>query len=227
MRCTTAVLEVLALASLAGCGSPTVRSIGAMAPVAGSVPTDVGDSYRLHPQDVIQIVVLGEPELSDASIRIAIDGSIELPMIGPIQAAGLTTRDLSRRAAALYTPGILVKPEIYVKLVSSVVQRFTVEGSVTQPGVFDLAGPTTLLVALARAQSPTSTADLRRVAIIRNATVQRVGAVFDVEQIRAGRQADPQIQPGDVVVVTSSWAKSAYRDLLSIAPAALAVFRPY
>ena len=39
-----------------------------------------------------------------------------------------------------------------------------------------------------------------------------MGGRFDVTEVRAGRMPDPQILPGDVVVVGFSRARSLYRD---------------
>jgi polysaccharide export outer membrane protein len=54
----------------------------------------------------------------------------------------------------------------------------------------------------------------------------RTGAVFDLNSIRAGREPDPELIGGDVVVVGFSSVKGAFRDFLTAAPL-LSVFRPF
>src|SRR3546814_7357236 len=79
-----------------------------------------------------------------------------------------------------------------------------VEGKVNQLGVYAINGRSTLLQALAQAQSPTDVANLSQVVIFRNIDGRRAGAVFDVKAIREGRTPDPEILGGDVIVVGRS-----------------------
>lgn len=55
---------------------------------------------------------------------------------------------------------------------------------------------------------------------------QRMAAVFNVGQIRAGNAPDPRIVGGDTVVVGFSALKGAFRDILTTAPL-LNVFRGF
>jgi polysaccharide biosynthesis/export protein len=207
--------------------SPSRTCAAAMAPdTRADISPEAGNGYRLAPRDVIKLTVLGEAELSDAALAIDADGYADVPYLGRTRAAGATMAEFGKAVAQGLAKGYLVDPHVSVGLVSSTLLRYAVEGSVHQPGVFDLSGPTTLLQALAKAQSPTRTADLRKVAIIRPAGAQRTGALFDIVRIREGHLADPTIEPGDTIVVTSSWSKAAFQDLLTAAPA-LAIFRPY
>jgi polysaccharide biosynthesis/export protein len=197
-----------------------------MSPLVG-VPALPGEgAYRLASRDVIKLTVLGEPDLSDPTLAIDADGFADVPYLGRMRASGSTTAEFGKSVADGLGARYLVNPHVSVALVSSTTLRFSVEGSVNQPGTYDLSGPTTLLQALAKAQSPTRTANLRKVAIIRTSTGQRTGAVFNVRDIRSGTSADPVIEPGDTIVVVPSWSKAAFQDLLSAAPA-LALFRPY
>src|SRR3546814_2456299 len=76
----------------------------------------------------------------------------------------------------------------------------------------------TLLQALAQAQSPTDVANLSQVVIFRNIDGRRAGAVFDVKAIREGRTPDPEILGGDVIVVGFDAVKGAFRDFFKMAP---------
>ena len=94
----------------------------------------------------------------------------------------------------------------------------TVEGNVVEPGVFEIPGSSTLLQAIARARSPTRVAQLDEVMIFRQINGKRVGARFDLTEIRTGRAPDPEILGGDVVVVGFDSLKGAFRDFLTTAP---------
>ncbi len=62
---------------------------------------------------------------------------------------------------------------------------------------------------MALAHSPKRTAKLDQVLIFRTVNGERMGARFDLTDIRSGTAPDPQILPGDVVVVGFSAASGA------------------
>ncbi len=108
---------------------------------------------------------------------------------------------------------------------SSVSQKVSVQGEVTEPGVYQLTGPTTLLEVMSMAKGETELATLDQVVVFRNVEGQRMGAVFDVASIRRGEAADPVIQGNDLVVVGYSAARRFWRNVLTAAPL-FNVFRP-
>ena len=71
---------------------------------------------------------------------------------------------------------------------------------------------------MALAGSPTDSAKMDEVLVFRQANGQRVGARFDINEIRSGRMPDPQILPGDVVVVGYSSLRGGFQDFVRIAP---------
>ena len=70
---------------------------------ASAADGDVPSTYLLGPEDTISVVVPEAEELSFQNVRIAPDGSVRLPQVGGLQAAGLTVADfeaaLERRLA--------------------------------------------------------------------------------------------------------------------------------
>jgi polysaccharide export outer membrane protein len=112
-----------------------------------------------------------------------------------------------------------------VTVASSVSQKVSIQGEVTQPGVYELKGPTTLLEALSLAKGELRTAELDQVVVFRTIDGKRNGAVFDIRAIRAGTANDPQILGNDVVVVGFSQARRTWEDILKTIPV-LNVFRP-
>jgi polysaccharide export outer membrane protein len=95
---------------------------------------------------------------------------------------------------------------------------FTVEGEVNGPGIYPVSSSSTLLSAMALSKSPTRTAKTDEILIYRNIDGQRSGGRFNLNDIRRGRASDPQILPGDTIIVLSSATKSAWRDLLQALP---------
>jgi polysaccharide export outer membrane protein len=191
---------------------------------APSAEQSVSD-YLIGAQDRINITVFQEPDLSLQNVQVDASGNILLPLIGTVTASGKTTSELSREIATRLDKQFLVDPQVSVIVVSSVSQKVTVEGSVTEPGVYEVRGQTTLLEALAMAKGPTRVAALNRVAVFRTIDGQRMGALFDIKAIRRGEMADPEIRGNDIVVVGLSNMKAIWRDTLAALPA-FAVFRP-
>ena len=112
-------------------------------------------NYVLGPQDVLNINVLGEEDLS-RKYTIEQDGTFTFPLIGRVTARGLTLRSLEQELRTkLITGGFLKNPEISVAVDAYQSQRIMIWGQVNNPGEYQLSGDTTLLSALAKAGSIT------------------------------------------------------------------------
>lgn len=147
--------------------------------IAGAAPADAQTNYVLGPQDVLNITVLGEEDLS-RKYTIEQDGTFTFPLIGRVTAHGLTLRALEQELRAkLVSGGFLKNPEISVAIDAYQSQRIMVWGQVNQPGEKQLTGDMTLLSALARAGSVTSSAGSEAV-VVR----PRKGGAGDPEIIR-------------------------------------------
>lgn len=172
----------------------------------------------LQPGDSVAVQVFREPDLGADKAVIDELGMIQLPLLGEVAAAGNTPVQLSRLIGDRLGERYLRDPRVTVALVTPAAQTVAVEGQVSSPGVYPVTGNETLLTTLARAGSPTQLAKLNEVVVFRTINQQRAGAVFNLEQIRAGRAADPQIVHGDTVVVGFSQIKGTFRDFLSVSP---------
>lgn len=117
-------------------------------------------------------------------------------------------------------------PQVTVSVTESSSQKITVDGAVTEAGVFEMKGRTTLQQAVAMAKGATRTADLRNVAVFRTVDDQRTVAVFDLIAIRMGEAPDPVLMGDDIVVVDTSQMSVLLREALAALPG-LAVFRSY
>lgn len=211
------VTSLLAL-GLTACGSTRPDLPTGPEAYAIMAPTEAQNVYRIGALDVLNVTVFQEPDLTLKETPVDASGNLIIPLIGEVRAQGRTAVELSREIERLLARNYLVRPQVSVAVVSSVSQRITVEGNVTDPGVYEISGGTTLLQALARAKSPTRVAKLDEVVVFRNIDGRRAGAVFNVEDIREGRAGDPQLVGGDTVVVGFSAVKGAFRDFLSAAP---------
>ena len=221
-RVTLGRLAVLFCAvALAGC-QPSLNSTLPQGPAAydtiGGATASVATSYLLRPGDKVAVNVFQEPELTQASVEIDEAGMISLPLVGELQAAGLSTRQLSQAIQTAYGARYLRDPQANVVLLDARPRTVSVEGMVSRPGVYEVEPGYTLLSAMALAGSPTDLAKLDEVLVFRTVDGQRLGGRFDLTEIRAGRMPDPQLVPGDVVVVGFSSLRGIYRDILQLAP---------
>jgi polysaccharide biosynthesis/export protein len=152
-------------------------------------------------------------------------GNISLPLIGQIQAANLTTAQLNDELTKKLGAKYLEHPDVSVAIKSSTAHVVTVDGAVNGAGAFPVGGPISLIQAVAIARGTTEDANPRRVAVFRTIGGQRQAAAFDLTAIRRGQSPDPQIFPGDIVVVDGSSVKATQKKLLQAIPI-LALFGP-
>lgn len=218
-------------AALAACGTgPNASASLPRGPEAyGIIPAAAQDrsaqDYRIGPLDAINVSVFQEPELSATEVQVDAAGNVALPLVGTVVAAGRTVSELSDELEKRLGAKYLENPQVTVSVAGSVSQKVVVQGEVTQPGVYEIKGPTTLLEALAMAKGETRVAALKEVVVFRTSNGERMGAVFDVASIRRGDAPDPQVLGNDVVVVGYSNSRSIWRDIVGAAPL-LNVFRP-
>lgn len=218
---TIGLVTVCALS--AGCQSVPDKSLArgqaAHAMIASTSGEGDATAYRIGPFDHLAVSVFNEPALSFADIAIDAEGQFDYPLIGPVSAARLTTAELTREIKRRLDADYYRDARVTVFVTSSASRYVVVEGSVEEPGRYELTnGRASLIEAIALAKSPTRTAKLDQVMVFRNDSGQRYGAVFNLDDIRMGRAPDPTLRGGDTVVVGYSSLKGAYRDFLTTAP---------
>lgn len=189
-----------------------------------TAPATPGNSaYKVGPQDVLDISVFKVPDLS-RSVQVTDTGTINLPLLGEVEAAGKTSQDIERDLTKKLGAKYLQSPQVtvYVKEFNS--RRVTIDGSVKKPGVYPIRGKATLVQFLAVAEGPTDIADVSEIVVFRNVSGKKSAAKFDLNDIRSGSAEDPVIQEGDVIVVNDSMTKAAFQNVLKALP--IAAFVP-
>jgi len=184
--------------------------------VATSTPGATG--YLVGPQDVLDITVFQAPDLSK-TLQVAEDGTLNLPLAGQIMAAGKSPsqleREITTRLNARYTKSAQVT--VFVKEFNS--QRVTIQGAVKSPGVFPLRGHETLMQVIARGGGIDREVSSSNVVIFRTVDGTRTVTRYDLDSIRGGAP-DPQVLPGDVIVVDDSATKQGLQVFLKLTPLA-------
>lgn len=177
----------------------------------------VDDAYKIAPLDTITVQVF---QVADISRDYSVDqsGRLTMPLIGRVDAVGLSTGQLASTIEQRLGEKYLRNPNVTVTLKESASRVVTVDGSVRQPGIFPAVGSLTLIQAVALARGTDDLANPRRVAIFRTIDGKRMAAAFDLTSIRRGEEPDPQIYPGDTIVVDGSGIKKTQRDLMQALP---------
>jgi len=171
-------------------------------------------TYRLGPEDVLEIKVFNRPQLSRESVRIDERGMIQMPLIDrELQASCRTAAELSKEIAARYAKYIRnPQVDVFVKEFQS--QPVAVVGAVNTPGRFQLRRPIRLLDLLAFAGGPTDRGG-RQVQVVHSngtgcvadegeaaALIEETFSAFDLrDTLRGDPKANPFVRPGDVVTV--------------------------
>jgi len=221
------LFPILGLLFAAACADTRGGSIPYDRPLAA--PDEVtfqtlASDYKIAPMDKLSIKVFKMEDLSgDYDVDLA--GNISLPLIGQLKAANLTTEQLDGQLTSKLGEKYLEHPDVSVAIKSSTAHVVTVDGAVREGGSFSVGGPTSLIRAIAMAKGTTEDANNRRVAVFRTVGGQRQAAAFDLTSIRRGEAPDPEIYPGDIIVVDGSSVKAAQKQILQSIPL-LAIFGP-
>jgi polysaccharide export outer membrane protein len=190
--------------------------VSTAAATAPSAPKAGG--YKIGPYDVLEVTVFKVPELTK-SVQVADSGSINLPLVGELPAAGRTAqdveRDLTRKLGAKY----LQSPQVSVFVKEFNSQRITIDGSVKKPGVFPYRNSVSLLQAIAMADGLDKDSD-STIVVFRVSNGKKSAARFDVSEIRDGKAEDPDLQPGDTIIAGQSMIKTTFNNVLRVLPSA-------
>ena len=220
---------VLMLGACASGSQPRNAVIGQALPApdttSASGAYEGGSDYRIGAQDLLEISVFGVEELGQ-EVRVNSNGQISLPLIGGVMAGGKTIPELESVIAEKLSEGYLQDPQVSVFVKEFTSQQVTVGGTVKKPGIYPLTGSTTLLQALSMAEGFTELSDLGGVVLFRTVDGKRMAAVYDINEITAGRMEDPQVYGDDIIMVEQSGSKTAFRRIIESIPV-LGVFRWY
>ena len=164
---------------------------------------DVMAQYRIGPQDVLDISVLEEKDLS-ARMVVGPDGWIAFPMAGQVQAAGKTVTELGEEISARLSDKIR-DPMVSVAIAEPAGYQVYVVGKVNKPGQFVVGRQIDVLQSLALAGGLTPFADQNDIKVLRQGGGGKADRIFpfDYGSIKRGQNLRQNIvlQSGDVVVV--------------------------
>ncbi len=178
------------------------------------------NAYLIGPFDKLNITVFGLPDLS-GEWQVDASGQLSVPLAGTLVANGKTPAALATEISNGLRDRYVRSPQVTVNLREAGNRVVTVDGQVTEPGLYPVVGRMTLVRAVAAAKGLNEFAREENVVIFRSVQGQRLAGVYNLRSIREGRYDDPEIYANDVVVVGASSSRRLFRDLLALAPAIL------
>ncbi len=180
-------------------------AIGATSAIAQETATESG--YRINGGDLLHISVYGEENLNQ-DVAVQPDGGIAFPLVGNLDARGLTLKELQGKIAtslrdSQYFPN-LTDNEVTVSMVKATGNSVSVVGQVNQPGTFAFDTQLDVMQALSLAGGLTPFASKSKIKILRRDDAGKQAAIpFDYSEVEDGEQLEKNIvlRGGDVVVV--------------------------
>ena len=166
------------------------RRVTQVVPVAA---TFEDGPYTLDSGDKLRIVVFGQDTLSN-NYTVDAQGAVSLPLVGTVEARGLTTAQLGGAIAARLRSGYVRDPSVAVEI--ETYRPFFVLGEVTFPGQYPYVPNMTVENAIAIAGGFTPRAFKDKVTVTRKV------------QGAPGRYALPlryPLRPGDTIEVSERW----------------------
>lgn len=164
--------------------------------VAGLIGPGTGTN-EISPGDLLEITVFSgrgdEQEKKPIQVRVTKEGTIDAPPIGPVPVAGMEPFAAEQQIArAAMDRGIFVRPSVTLQVLTPAVNRVTVLGAVTEPGVKEI---------------PKGSCDLARAIAAAGGLTDEAGTKVDVvrystQPFLAGPASQPQTGPGGVVLAS-------------------------
>jgi len=181
--------------------SPIPGKSAQPSPAQGNSQVD-NRTYMIGENDVLDIDVWKEKEISRA-IPVRPDGKITLPLIGEIQASGMTPLQLQDDIAHRLK-GFIANPEVTVIVTDPRSHHFNVVGEVARPGAYPLTGSTTVLDAIALTGGFRDFAKQTKIYVLRSMPDgTRTKLPFNYKDAIKGKNSQNNItlKPGDTIVV--------------------------
>jgi polysaccharide export outer membrane protein len=169
-------------------------------PTPGDPSVD-SSTYVIGPEDVLDIYVWKETDLS-RRVPVRMDGKISLPLVGEIQAAGLTPQQLKQQLINKLKDYVDI-PNVTVTVMEVNSFKVYVTGQVSKPGVFTLRSETTILQIIPMAGGFTQWANERKIILVRKEQGQDKKYIINYKKIISGEDLSQNLvlKSGDTIIV--------------------------
>jgi polysaccharide export outer membrane protein len=190
----------LSLGVIYGCTLPVSHLIEAQAAAAAAATPDQ-DKYLLGPEDALEVSVWKEPDLTK-QLLVRPDGKITYPLIGEVQAAGRTVKQLQEEIFKRLEKYV-TDAHVTVILLKAQNYKVYVTGKVNKPGEFVIGKPVNVMQAISMAGGLTPFASPGSIMVLRSMGGKEEVYPFNYKEVARGQflEQNRTLMPGDVVVV--------------------------
>ncbi len=167
----------------------------------GGTLAPIDPNYLLQPDDVIEVIVFREPDLTTNAI-VRKDGQFEMKLLGPVMVAGLSVDQATEAIRAGLAKDYLVSPRVSLSIVSYAKKKINVMGEVRTPGLYSYPehGALMLSDAIAMAGGLLPTSDAAHVSVRR--VVNDKPVVTQVNAAIGNGAADAyEVKPDDAITI--------------------------
>lgn len=179
-----------------------------------AIPAAQPANITIGAGDLLNLVVFDTPELT-TSVRVSQNGEVNLPVLGTMKLAGLTTIEASRTIEnELRTRRLILDPHVTIFVTEYATQGATILGEVRTPGVYPTLGTRKMLDMIALAGGLQTTAG-KSVSIMHRDDPQHPETIpLQSSPTTMAAQENPIILPGDTLVVTKAGIVYVIGDVL-------------
>ncbi len=166
-----------------------------------NIQSSWSSDYLIGPEDIVEVIVWKEPDLS-RTVLVRPDGKISLPLVGDIQAEGISPAQLAQVIQNKLKAYIEV-PVVSVILTEINSPKIYILGRVNKPGMYPLKTQLTLLQAIALAGGFAEWAKKDKVIILRRSEGKDKRLEINIEKIVKGKKGanDILLKRGDRIIV--------------------------
>ena len=150
--------------------------------------------YHIDTGDSVSVAVYQEPDLSIKDAKVSADGTIAFPLLGDLQVAGLSSRQLQKLVTERLADGYLKSPSVTVSIDSH--RLYYIKGEVNSPGGYSFVDGLTVEKAVALAGGFSERAAEQDITLVRESQPDQ--PLKTVSPATA-------ISPGDVITVGESF----------------------
>jgi polysaccharide biosynthesis/export protein len=172
------------------------KTVDRPAQVMGGASVD-NKKYKVGAEDVLNVNVWEEPKFTGL-YTVHSDGKITMPLVGDIDAGGLTPVEIEPLVVQALSK-LIVKPLVTVTVQAVYSRRYYMDGEINKPGEYPLQIRTTILDAISKAGGLASFANGKKIYILRGDKK----IPFNYKDVIHGKNLDQNIalEAGDHIVV--------------------------
>lgn len=197
-----ATSALLLVAGLWGCSSAPPLP----AQLLETSGSDLADEYRIGVDDQVQVTVWGNEDLS-VSMPVRPDGRISMPLIGDVDAGGLTAEEMAAQIQTALAAEYIRNPNVTVQIIElrshEYLSRVRVTGAVQEPISIPYRQGMTILDAVLAAGGVTEYAAAARTILQRTTKDGTNAYKVNLDRIlnKGDNEANARLYPGDTITV--------------------------